>query len=83
MDNSFDLPVTLNGKEYVFPASLISYGYSYKIEVNVFDTIVSFEPDEERSYRALIKLEEMQNVSKVSKEILQLIAEKLSSLFQW
>ena len=81
MDNSFELTITHNGKDYLFPASLITYGYSYKIEVNVFDTIVNFEPDEERYYRALINREDLYKAPKIDKEILQLICEELHSLF--
>jgi hypothetical protein len=60
---------------------LIAYGYSYKIEVNVFDTIIYFEPDEERNYRALIDADELQKSGSIDKQLLQLIAEELETLF--
>ena len=81
LDNSFELPITYKGKEHLLPADLITYGYSYKIEINVFDTIVVFEPDEERQFRAIINTEEQPGAAKVDKELLQLIAETLHSLF--
>ncbi len=81
MDNSFEITIAYNGKEYLFPASLITYGYSYRIEANIFDTLVNFEPDEEGNYRALIDPGEMV-AGKITKELLQLIVEQLGSLFR-
>lgn len=54
MAESFELPVSFNGNEFLFPSQLIRFGYTYKIEVNVNGTIVSFERDEERNWRGLI-----------------------------
>ena len=36
MDNFFEIAITYNGKGYLFPASLITYSYSYNIEVNIW-----------------------------------------------
>ncbi|MES2430905.1 MAG: hypothetical protein V4556_08200 [Bacteroidota bacterium] len=81
MDNSFEVPVTHNGHDYLFPATLITYGYSYKIEVDVSGTIIIFEPDDEGNYRALINEAQLHDIPHVNKELLQLIAEKLQALF--
>jgi len=51
----FELPVDFNGKELHFAARLLNYGYSYKIEVEVFHSMVVFERDDEGSWRALIE----------------------------
>jgi hypothetical protein len=80
MDNSFELPINLNGKAYLFPASLITYGYSYKIAVNAFDTIINFEPDEEGNYRALVDPEEIKHNKDITRELLQAIAETLQEV---
>ncbi|GAB2842494.1 hypothetical protein [Ferruginibacter profundus] len=82
MDNSFELPIDLNGKEYLFTGSLITYGYSYKIAVNVFDTIINFEPDEEGRYRALVDPEEIKHNNAINKELLQAIAETLQEVLR-
>jgi len=81
VDNSFEVPVTYNGHEYLFPATLITYGYTYKIEVNVSDTMIDFEPDDEGNYRALINQAQLHDIPNIKKELLQLIAEKLQELF--
>lgn len=81
MDNSFEVPVTYNGNDYLFNATLIVYGYSYKIEVDIWSNIINFEPDDEGNYRALINQEQLHDMPDIKKELLQLIAEKLQELF--
>jgi hypothetical protein len=82
MDNSFELPILYNGKELSFSGSLITYGYSYKIAMDIFDTPVNFEPDEEGSYRALINPEEIKDNPAITKALLQTIAEALQEALQ-
>ena len=59
MEEGFELPVTVNNTEYSFPARLLNYGYSYKLEVDFDGTNIVFEPDEERNWRALISNEDL------------------------
>lgn len=82
MDNSFELPIHYNGEDHLFPASLITYGYSYKIAVTVFDTIINFEPDEEGNYRAIVSPEEIKHNTSITKALLQTIAETLQELLR-
>lgn len=82
MDNSFELPVCYNGKDYLFKGSLITYGYSYKIAMDVFDTLINFEPDEEGSYRAIINADEIKEHPAITKTLLQAIAETLHEALQ-
>jgi len=77
MDNSFELPVHYNGKDYLFPGMLVTYGYSYKITMDVFGTVIHFEPDEEGCYRAVIKQEDLIGTAPMDTNLLQLIAETL------
>jgi len=39
---------------YTFATRILWLGYLHKIEVNIFNTKVYFEPDEERNYRAVL-----------------------------
>jgi hypothetical protein len=50
----FELPVSVNGNEYLFPSKLVQFGFTYRIEVDVNGALISFERDEERYWRALI-----------------------------
>ena len=54
MDDAFFIPVVYKGAELEFEAGLQRRGYTYALHVNVNDTIVVFERDEEGSWRALM-----------------------------
>lgn len=82
MDNCFEIPVTYQLKEYHFPAELITYGYSYKIEVNIFDQLIAFEPDEEGKFRAVISYDEVRQGATADKDLLEAIAAELVVLFR-
>lgn len=51
---TFDLPVDHKGTELFFPARLLQFGYTYRIEVDVDQTTIVFDRDEERNWRAII-----------------------------
>lgn len=72
MDDVFDLPVTYQGEDLLFPARLQQTGYTHRFEVEVHGTVVYFEPDEERSYRALVDPEKIEKEIPVA--LLQAIA---------
>ena len=77
MDEDFELPVNYEGKDLHFPARLIRYGYSYRIEDEVDGVVVSFEKDEEREWRALIEPMGSQMNNTVDTELLLAIAASL------
>ena len=81
MDNDFEIPVIYASKEYNFSAKLISYGYAYKIEVDVFGKPISFERDEEQNFRAVISTADLQETGMIDKDLLASIAEQLIILF--
>ena len=58
MDEGFEIPVTYKDKELLFPARLVSFGYTHRIEVDVYGTRVSYERDDNREWRALVDPEE-------------------------
>jgi hypothetical protein len=67
-----DFEITVEGKEY--KGELIAYGYSYKIVFLINDIPVSFEPDEERNFRAIVPVELSDNIKP---ELLKSIVEEL------
>jgi hypothetical protein len=79
-DEGFDLPVTYKGQELEYPAKLIRFGYSYKIEVDINGTAVAFEPDEERNWRALVDPDLIGSNRKVSNELLQAIVVSIEAV---
>ena len=82
MDTSFEIPLTYKSKDINFPAEYISTGYSYKINVDVFGQIISFEPDEERNFRALVSYDEIHEADGIDKNLIELIARQLIFLFK-
>ena len=80
MDEEFELPVHYNGKELLFPAKLIRFGYSYRIEVDVNEQIVTFEKDEERNWRALLESHDFGESNSVNPELLKGIVDSLDEI---
>jgi hypothetical protein len=80
MEEGFDIPVTYKGKELFFPARLVSFGYTHRIEVDVYGTLVHFERDEEREWRALVASEEKQGGQHLDVELLQQLIRSLERI---
>ncbi|MEO5562489.1 MAG: hypothetical protein ABIR18_03620 [Chitinophagaceae bacterium] len=80
MDEGFDIPVLYNNQRMNFPAQLLAYGYSYKIEVDIEGTKVFFEPDEERNWRASLGYEDTEGNKKINKELLKAIADSIEEI---
>jgi hypothetical protein len=78
MEDSFLLYVKVNGREYQYPASILEYGYTVKVEVVINDSKVIFEPDEERNWRAVIPYEDAQSNKKFDREILEAVADVIT-----
>jgi len=79
MAETFRLPVEYEGREEEYPAQIINHGYTQKVQVEVEGITVTFEPDEEGNYRALI---DPLISSSVDMGLLQAISETLGALFE-
>jgi hypothetical protein len=80
MVEDFKIPVLYNNQRLNFPAQLLRYAYSYKIEVDVEGTPVYFEPDEERNWRAMVGQEEVSVNRNLSRELLKAIASSIEEI---
>jgi len=74
------LPVNINGEELEFPVRMYAYGYTFRVEVLVGETVVIFEPDDEGSYRALVDAAQIEKSNALSIGLLRAIAEALEKL---
>jgi hypothetical protein len=54
MEENFEIPVIYKNAKLSFPAVLERVGYSYRIVVQLGETLICFELDEERNFRAVI-----------------------------
>ncbi|EHQ28732.1 hypothetical protein [Mucilaginibacter paludis] len=81
MDEVFQLPVSYQDEELELEARIMVQGYLYRIEVMVNGIPVLFEPDEERNYRALVSMEQLQvNQNALDVGLLKAIASRLESI---
>jgi hypothetical protein len=78
MEDLFFIPVVYRGAELQFEASLVRRGYTYGLHVNVRETIVVFERDEEGSWRALMPAEEKGKVPET--ELLQALVDAIEEI---
>ncbi|TCJ14210.1 hypothetical protein EPD60_09390 [Flaviaesturariibacter flavus] len=53
MSEPFEIPVTYKDKEYLFTAYIRPHGYTQRIEIEVGQSLVYVEWDEERNLRVL------------------------------
>ena len=82
MQDFFEIPLTYKEKDISFPATLITTGSTYKIQVDVFGKLVNFELDEERNFRAVINMDELDNAAGLDKQLLQQIAATLEAILR-
>ncbi|HEY0039314.1 MAG TPA: hypothetical protein VGB71_01560 [Flavisolibacter sp.] len=74
----FELPVIYKGEEQLFPTQLVQAGYVHQFKVDVYGEEVSFEQDEEGSYRAIVSPQQLSK--QLSPELLQAIAESIEAI---
>jgi hypothetical protein len=64
MADTFQLPIEDNGEEKEYPAKILRFGFTHKVEVTIDGVVVTFEPDEEKNYRAVTGTDHTTNISK-------------------
>lgn len=82
MEDGFEISVPYKNSEVMVPVRLLPQGFSYKIEAMVNGTVVWFEPDEERNFRALLPPDGDENVNLPDGALLQAIATTLQEALQ-
>lgn len=81
MTEPFILTIAHGGQEQDFTAELILQGYTHRFKVNIDDTEVFFEPDEEGAYRAIrMPGQEEAALEKIDRRLLGSIQEKISEI---
>ena len=80
MFDTFGLPVEYKNETLMLPAQLAHSGYSHAFKVELNGQEVLFEPDEEGSYRALVKPEELNESLKV--DLLEAVAAAIEKVLR-
>ena len=77
MNDSFVLYVSYQGQEYSFEVQLSTLGYLHKFLVIINEIEVTYEPDEERNYRAILSEANLIKVKDRDRALIQAVGEKL------
>lgn len=80
MEERFQLPVQNNGDEYLLNSSLIVIGFTHKFIVEIEGIEITFEPDEECNYRAIIPYGDLNKSKFLDPDMLKKISQLLSNL---
>ena len=82
MEDSFSIDVDFRGREYSFEAILVAVGYTHKFRIVINGVEVTFEPDEERNYRAILNTSDKSSIKGVDIELIKAVGEKIQSILQ-
>ena len=82
MEDSFIIDVDFKGREYSFEARLATVGYNHKFYIVINGVEVTFEPDEERNYRAILNTSDQNSIKSVDIELIKAVGEKIQSILQ-
>lgn len=76
MNEPFNLSISYQGEEQEFQARFERWGYTHRFAVLIGEATVTFEPEEEGSYRAFAEA----NTQQPDAGLLQAVVEKLIKL---
>ena len=79
MDESFTISIFYQGGEHSYEARLVTVGYTHRFCVMINGLEVTYEPDEERIYRAILNGADQAKVTDVEIELIKVVGEKLQS----
>ena len=74
MEDGFELPVRYRKEDLLLPAQLVSFGWTHRIQVDVYGTTVYFERDEAGEWRALLAAEDLGLNKSIDLELVKAIA---------
>ncbi|WP_312992151.1 hypothetical protein [Chryseobacterium flavum] len=81
MEHQFELPVIYKGKELLFNGRLATFSYGYKLSVNIHDTDVVFERDDQGNLRAILpNIHDVSPAFPIEKELIEAIIEVFNEL---
>lgn len=80
MEESLEIPVTYKGEELSFPCKIMPSGFVLAFGVEIAGQLVTFEPDEERNYRAVLPATQLTERTKLEPDLLKAIAEVIESI---
>jgi len=80
MDEPFSITVAYRDRECTFEGHLVTVGYTHRFCVLINGLEVTYEPDEERNYRAILNEADHAKVTDTDVELIKAIGEKIQSI---
>jgi hypothetical protein len=80
MDEGFSIEVEVERKEYSFEARLATVGYTHRFYVLINGLEVTYEPDEERNYRAMVSVGDSATISDIDKALIKAVGDKIQAV---
>ena len=78
LDDTFEIPVVYNNKEFLFKAQVLHMGYIQKISIDVNGDQVLLEKDDEENYRAVVA--DINSQDRIDKGLVKAIVDLMNSL---
>lgn len=79
MNEAFEIPVLYKGEEMSLPAEFIVLQNVYKIQIEVNGQEITFEPDEEKKFKATMDPKKLETGRKIDAGLLKAVADKLEN----
>jgi len=79
MEDSFEIPVTYQGKDYCFQATVARFGYVHRISIEVEGRQIFFEQDDNMQYRGIL-IEDDIKKPRPDPQLIQAIIEVIESV---
>ena len=80
MEDGFGIDIEYNGEILSFDVRLATTGYTHNFMVVINTIEVTYEPDEERNYRAIVNAETAHGLKDKDKTLIGLVVAKLDEL---
>ncbi|PQJ10070.1 hypothetical protein CJD36_015335 [Flavipsychrobacter stenotrophus] len=80
MEDGFSIDIEYNGEVLSFDVRLATTGYTHNFMVIINSIEVTYEPDEERNYRAIVNAETAHSLKDKDKMLIGLVGAKLDEL---
>ena len=81
MDEPFSITVVYRDNEYTFDGYLVTVGYTHRFCVILNGLEVTYEPDEERNYRAILNEADQAKVKDTEIELIKAVGDKIQELW--
>ena len=83
MAEEFEIDIDYRGEEKKLRGSLLLYGYSHQIKIQLDDMEIYFEPDEEGIYRVLkMPWQKEKDFERIDRGLLYAIQQKITEVLR-